>query len=307
MRSPHRLVLALVGAAACQATPTDREPFPAPDLEMLVQEAALSRAPQEVRLVDAANQPNLTFAAEPATAELLAAALQTNEQLRQLCLDNIANVNTAGFKKRTAAFGSRSIEADGQTFTVPVLLGGRPVFTTGTLESTDRCLDLAIDGDGLFAVTLPDGHTGYSRDGGLQINKDGKLVTGQGYVLVPGITLPSDLLELSIDAEGHVSGRTAGNPDVSTQFGQLTLTRFLAPDLLQDDGHGVWLASGASGPARVGYPGTDGLGTLKQGFVERSNVTVTNELVNLSVLERNRQSLLLVARHFGFVLEQEAP
>lgn len=307
MRSPHWLVLALVGAAACQATPTDREPFPAPDLDRLIREAALSRAPQEVRIVDASNHPNLTLAAEPATAELLAAALQTNEQLRQLCLDNIANVHTAGFKKRTAAFGSRSIEANGQTLTVPVLLGGRPMFTAGTLESTDRSLDLAIDGDGLFAVTLPDGRSGYTRDGSLQLDAQGKLVTGQGYVLVPEITLPSDLLELSLDAEGHVTGRTAGNPDVSTRFGQLTLTRFLVPDLLQDDGHGVWLASEASGLARVGYPGTDGLGTLKQGFVERSNVQVTNELVNLSVLERSRQSLLLVARHLGFVLEQETP
>ena len=100
------------------------------------------------------------------------------------------------------------------------------MFSPGTLEITDRNLDLAIDGEGFFSVLLPDGSTGYTRDGGFQLNADGKMVNGSGHILLPEITLPSDLLEINIDTEGRVTGRTAGNADTSSQFGQLTIHRF---------------------------------------------------------------------------------
>ena len=105
-----------------------------------------------------------------------------------------------------------------------------PIFAGGVIEDTGRGLDLAIEGHGLLAVWLPSGETGYTRDGRLHVNKDDKLVNTQDWVVRPGITVPSDLLkELSIDVEGHVSGRTAGTPDSMTQLGQLTISRLHRP------------------------------------------------------------------------------
>jgi hypothetical protein len=128
------------------------------------------------------------------------------------------------------------------------------VFTTGTLEITERDLDVAIDGEGFFAVTLPDGSTGYTRDGGFHLNADGKLVTGGGNVVLPEITVPSDTLEISIDPEGRVSGRTAGSPDTSTSFGQLTIHRFVNPSGMLAVGANVLRPTPASGAPITGHP-----------------------------------------------------
>ena len=232
-----------------------------------------------------------------------ATGMKAQQTMVDMIANNIANVNTAGFKKSLASFEdlfyvtlqSPGLATSGSGGETPIgtqlgsgtrLSGTTKVFTAGTLEGTDRSLDIAINGDGMFEVRLPSGQSGYTRDGSFQINKDGKLVTGQGYVLVPEISLPSDLLELSIDAEGHVSGRTAGSPDLSTTFGQLTLNRFVNPSGMIADGGNVMLVSPASGPPITQNPGTDGLGTLKQGFIERSNVAIVNELVNLIVAQR---------------------
>ena len=152
------------------------------------------------------------------------------------------------------------------------LNGTTKVFTTGTLEITERSLDVAIDGQGFFSVILPDGATGYTRDGNFHLNADGKLVTGAGNVLTP---------EVSIDPEGRVSGRTAGSPDTSTQFGQLNIHRFVNPSGMLASGSNVMRPTEASGQPTTGAPGSNGLGLLKQGFIERSNVQIVNELVNL--------------------------
>ena len=232
-----------------------------------------------------------------------ATGMKAQQTMVDMIANNIANVNTAGFKKSQASFedlfyvtlqspglaqstGGNPAPIGLQLGSGTRLSGTTKISTPGTLEGTDRSLDLAIDGEGMFQVLLPNGEFGYTRDGSFQVNKDGKLVTGQGYVLQPEITLPSDLLEMSIDAEGHVSGRTASNPDSSTQFSQLTLSRFINPAGMLAEGGNVMRQSAASGTPITQTPGVDGLGTLKQGFIERSNVAIVNELVNLIVAQR---------------------
>jgi flagellar basal-body rod protein FlgG len=232
-----------------------------------------------------------------------ATGMKAQQTMVDMIANNIANVNTAGFKKSQASFedlfyvtlqspglakgaGDAAVPIGTQIGSGTRLNGTTKVFTTGTLEITERTLDVAIDGEGFFGVTLPDGSVGYTRDGNFQTNADGKLVTGSGNVLLPEITMPSDTLEVSIDPEGRVSVRTAGNPDTSTLLGQLTLHRFVNPSGMLAVGANVLRPTEASGQPITNTPGTAGVGLLKQGFVERSNVQIVNELVNLIVAQR---------------------
>ncbi|MBK8099025.1 MAG: flagellar basal-body rod protein FlgG [Planctomycetes bacterium] len=232
-----------------------------------------------------------------------ATGMRAQQTMVDMIANNIANVNTAGFKKSQASFedllyvtlqspglakgaGDNPVPIGTQIGSGTRLNGTTKVFSPGTLEITDRQLDVAIDGEGLFAVVLPDGTTGYTRDGAFHLNADGKLVTGQGNILIPEINVPSDLLEISIDPEGRVSGRTAGNPDGSTLFGQMTIHRFLNPSGMLAVGANVMRPTEASGQPITAAPGQNGLGTIKQGFIERSNVQIVNELVNLIVAQR---------------------
>jgi flagellar basal-body rod protein FlgG len=232
-----------------------------------------------------------------------ATGMKAQQTMVDIIANNIANVNTAGFKRSQASFEdllyvtsqSPGLQRDGAGNPAPIglqvgsgsrLSGTTKVFSPGTLEITDRNLDLAIDGEGFFSVLLPDGSTGYTRDGGFQLNADGKIVNGSGHILLPEITLPGDLLEINIDTEGRVTGRTAGNADTSSQFGQLTIHRFLNPSGMLAVGGNVVHQTEASGAPTTGNPGQNGLGSLKQGFIERSNVQIVNELVNLIVAQR---------------------
>lgn len=232
-----------------------------------------------------------------------ATGMRAQQTMVDMIANNIANVNTAGFKKSQASFEdllyvtlqSPGLAKGSAGNPVPIgtqigsgtrLNGTTKVFSAGTLEITDRPLDLAIDGEGFFAVILPDASTGYTRDGAFHLNADGKLVTASGNILVPEIQVPSDLLEISVDPEGRVSGRTAGNPDTSTLFGQINLHRFINPSGMLAVGANVMRPTEASGQPLSAIPGQNGLGTLKQGFVERSNVAIVNELVNLIVAQR---------------------
>ena len=229
-----------------------------------------------------------------------ATGMKAQQTMVDMIANNIANVNTAGFKKSQASFedllyvklqsagdgtdGQRAIGTEIGSGTR--LSGTTKVHTSGTLEITDRAFDVAIDGEGFFEVLLPDGTSGYTRDGSFQLNAEGKLVTSAGYVLTPEITVPQDVLEISIDPEGRVSGRTASAPDAQTQFGQINLTRFLNPSGLSSRGSNISIAHPAAGAPTVAPPGTQGAGLLKQGFIERSNVQIVNELVNLIVAQR---------------------
>ncbi|MFK7738703.1 MAG: flagellar basal-body rod protein FlgG [Planctomycetota bacterium] len=232
-----------------------------------------------------------------------ATGMKAQQTMVDMIANNIANVNTAGFKKSQASFEdlfyvtlqSPGLARGGGGGAVPIgtqigsgtrMNGTTKVFTTGTLEITDRAFDVAIDGNGFFSVILPDGSTGYTRDGSFHVNAEGKLVTGAGNTLTPEITLPNDLLEISIDAEGRVSGSTAGSPDTSTLFGQLQIHRFINPSGMLAVGANILRPTEASGQPTTSTPGLVGLGTLKQGFIERSNVQIVNELVNLIVAQR---------------------
>ena len=231
-----------------------------------------------------------------------ATGMKAQQTMVDTIANNIANVNTAGFKRSQATFedllyvtlqapGLNQSRGNATPIGIQIGSGARlsgtiKVYSPGTLEITDRPLDLAIDGEGMFAVTLPDSSTGYTRDGQLHINADGTLVTSAGHILQPQITVPQDLLDLSIDPEGRVTGRTAASPDTSVVFGQISLFRFINPSGLYAAGSNVSTRTDASGDAVTANPGSSGLGFIKQGFVERSNVQIVNELVNLIVAQR---------------------
>ncbi len=227
--------------------------------------------------------------ADDAGIELLREALRVNQRQRELCLENLANVPTPGFKKRMLPMTNIAHPQTG--LQIPQAGAVTMVCTPGVLEMTDRNLDIAIDGEGWFAVLQPDGATAYTRDGAFHVDAEGRIVTGQGAVLQPQITLPSDTLELSVNPDGSFSGRTAGNADTVTQFGQIHLHRFLNAASLTPAGNGAYLPSAASGEPLTGWPMQNGLGGLKQGFLERSNVQVIHELVNLQAAERQRTVL----------------
>ena len=231
-----------------------------------------------------------------------ATGMKAQQTMVDTIAHNIANVNTAGFKKTQATFEDLlyiTLQAPGVSLAsgekTPIglqvgsgarLSGTTKIYTSGTLEGTNRAFDVAIDGDGFLQVTLPDGRTGYTRDGHLQINANGRLVTSQGYVLTPQVNLPQDILDFSISPNGQVAGRTASAPDVTTNFGQIQLAKFVNPSGLLSEGGNILRVSSASGQPTIANPGDQGIGTLRQAFIERSNVEIVNELVNLIVAQR---------------------
>ncbi len=284
----HTLGLVLLGGLfGCRTAPVPSSPRSA------IIDASFSREPESTSMQ--------VMAHDPVVAQLLRASLAAYEHQRRVMLENLTNVNTCGYKRRVVCMTTQDVAgSDGQAFQVPVVQGTVAIFTVGTLEATDRNLDLAIDGDGFFAVMRVGGSTGYTRNGSLQIDVRGKIVTGQGLIVLPEITVPNDTLEISIDPEGLVTGRTAGSPDTTTSFGQLTIHRFTNQAGLRIE-NGIYQPTDASGCPVTATPGTSGLGLLKQGFLERSNVQTTNELVNLQILEQQHDALVRVMRHFGLV------
>ena len=229
-----------------------------------------------------------------------ATGMQAQQTMVDMIANNIANVNTAGFKKSQASFEDLlyvNLQAPGgnETSQLPTgtqigsgtrLSATTKVYSAGTLDNTGNRYDVAVDGDGFFSVTLPDGNLAYTRDGSFRLNRDGQLVSGQGLVLKPEITVPSDLLELRIDPEGRVLATSASSPDTASELGVIQLHRFVNPSGLLSVGGNLLRPTDASGAPITGNPGQQGLGTLKQGFIEKSNVQIVNELVNLIVAQR---------------------
>jgi flagellar basal-body rod protein FlgG len=214
---------------------------------------------------------------------------------------NIANVNTAGFKKSHMQFedlvyqevkapGSASSAAGEAPVGLEMGLGTRPIatardFTPGNLRATGSNLDVAIEGDGFFQVTLPDGTTGYTRAGSLQRDAQGMLVTSEGYALDPQISIPANATSVTISKDGIVSAQVAGQ-SASQQLGTLELATFQNPAGLRPMGGNLFAATTASGEPQSGTPGTDGRGTVAQGFLEDSNVSVVEEMVNMILGQR---------------------
>ena len=215
--------------------------------------------------------------------------------------NNLANVNTTGYKRSKVEFQDvlyqRLSQAGVSTATGAVIptnleigYGVKPVATTrqydmGEMTPTENPFDLAINGNGFFQVSLPDGTTGYTRDGTFKISPDGRLVTSDGFYLTPEITIPEDSESVSITPEGVVSVMQVGQSD-PTEVGQLELARFINPAGLSAMGHNLLEITAASGDPVTAVPGEEGLGQLAQGYLEVSNVDVVAEMVNMIIAQR---------------------
>ncbi len=216
--------------------------------------------------------------------------------------NNIANMNTTGFKRRRAEFTDLlyqdlrrvgSTSSDAGTIVpagVQIGIGVKPsavyrITEQGNMVITDNPLDLAIQGRGYFEVELPSGDIGYTRSGALQRSADGTIVTADGYVVMPGITVPDDATSVTVNATGEVLVHIAGT--VAPQnIGQFEMAVFANEGGLQAIGDNLLLETAASGPAIVATPGSAGFGTLQQGFLETSNVNVVSEITNLITAQR---------------------
>lgn len=210
--------------------------------------------------------------------------------------NNLANVNTTGFKGSRAVFDDllyqnlTQVGADtSQTTQSPTGLnvgtGVRVVsteknYSQGSINNTGNTFDVAVQGLGFFQVLQPDGQLAYTRDGSFQLNAQGQLVTSSGYQIQPAITIPSGAQSVTIGADGTVSVQLP-NQTTPTTVGTLQLANFINPAGLQDLGGNLSVETASSGPPTVGTPGLSGLGTLIQGSVEGSNVDVVEELVNM--------------------------
>ena len=216
--------------------------------------------------------------------------------------NNIANMSTTGFKRSRAEFqdliyqnlrsvGSASSDTGN---TVPsglqIGLGVRPAATyrideQGSLTTTNNQLDLAISGRGFFQVTMPDGTTAYTRSGSLQLNGSGQIVTADGYLIVPNITVPTTATTVTVNSSGQVLATLSGQTAQST-LGQLQLATFVNPAGLDAAGSNLLKETTASGSASTGNPGATGYGTIVQGSLEQSNVDNVTEITNLITAQR---------------------
>lgn len=213
--------------------------------------------------------------------------------------NNIANVNTAGYKRAQISFvdlvagGANANElTPGQGMLAPG--SGTKVqsiqhdFSTGELKTTGNELDLAISGNGFLEVELTDGNYGYTRSAQLTTDKDGVLITRTGHKLSRQIVIPSDASEIKISKQGEVLVKLASEVDL-VSVGELELASFASQEHLNSVGDSLYLANEETGPAYYGQPGNDGLGTVEQGFIEVSNVSMVNEMVSLLMAQRAYQ------------------
>ena len=216
--------------------------------------------------------------------------------------NNIANMTTTGYKRRRAEFqdllyqnqrriGSSS-SAEGTVVPAGVQLGlgvktaaVYRIHEQGELINTENSFDLAIQGDGYFVVELPNGDLAYTRSGNFQLSPNGELVTPDGYKISPGITVPQDAISVSINQEGTVSAKIAGQVE-EQELGQLQLATFVNEAGLEALGSNLLQETSASGEALGGPPGTEGLGTVLQGFLESSNVNPVQEITALIAAQR---------------------
>jgi flagellar basal-body rod protein FlgG len=220
----------------------------------------------------------------------------------QVISNNLANMTTTGYKRQRAEFqdllydhvsriGTQT-SAQGNILPVGIDLGsgvktvGTPrLMTQGTLTKTSSSLDLAIRGDGFFKIQLPDGTYSYTRDGSFQMDAQGRIVTAQGNVVQPAVTIPQNSTGLTINSQGQVSVMPQGS-STPTILGQLTLTRFINQAGLLSVGDNMYTETPASGSPQDGLPSTDGAGDLQQGNLEQSNVDSVTEITNLIAAQR---------------------
>jgi flagellar basal-body rod protein FlgG len=214
---------------------------------------------------------------------------------------NLANVGTNGYKKEHAVFedlmyqtlrqsGAASSEQTQLPTGVQIGLGVRTVATArqfgqGNLQQSSNPLDVAVKGDGFFQIQMPDGTTSYTRDGAFQLSATGQLVTNTGYTVQPGITIPANAQSITIGNDGTVTVTLPGQTGTQS-VGQLQLATFINPAGLEAKGGNLYAETAASGTPNAGAPGSNGLGSLTQGFIETSNVNVVEELVTMIQTQR---------------------
>jgi len=215
--------------------------------------------------------------------------------------NNLANVNTSGFKKSRADFQdllyqnlrtAGTTEAQGSQVPtgIQVGLGTRlaavqKIFTQGDFKETGNPLDLVIEGDGFFQVLMPNGETAYTRDGSFKLDAQGRIVTSDGYPLQPEIAIPAEATSISVGSDGTISVTIPGQ-NAPQEVGQLQIVKFINPAGLTSIGRNLLTQSAASGDPVVDTPGLNGLGTLAHGFIEMSNVQVVEEMVNMITAQR---------------------
>lgn len=229
-----------------------------------------------------------------------ATGMTAQQMMVDVIANNLANINTTGFKRSQINFQdllylklkepgtevSSGVNAPGG-----LEIGGGvraattiKVFSIGELQNTGRPLDVAITGDGFLQVTLPNGDTRYTRDGSLQINANGELVTTNGYAIEPAITIPTTAVSVSIEKDGGVNVTDATG--TLSVVGNIQLARFPNPSGLSSEGDNLLAETQASGSPVTGTPGAEGFGTIQSGFLEKSNVQMVTELVNLITAQR---------------------
>jgi len=214
--------------------------------------------------------------------------------------NNLANVNTTGFKRSQINFqdllyvtmeepGTEVASGINSPSGMEIGSGVRAastikVFTAGELQNTSRSLDIAITGDGFLQITMPNGDLRYTRDGSLQTNANGELVTTKGYAIEPAISIPIDAVSVSIEKDGGVN--VTDSSGTQSVVGTIQLARFPNPSGLSSEGDNLLSETEASGTPTTGTPGENGFGTIQSGFLEKSNVQIVTELVNLITAQR---------------------
>jgi len=230
-----------------------------------------------------------------------ASGMAAQQMNMDVIANNLANANTSGFKAARADFQDllyQTMQAPGATAAagaqvptgIQVGLGTRcaavqRMFITGQLRQTGNALDLAIEGDGFFTVLTPDGTTAYTRDGAFKLDGNGRVVSSEGCVLQPEITVPPEATNITVGRDGTVTVSLPGQTEPQT-LGQIQLARFLNPAGLSAIGRNMYVATAASGEAVTGLGGSNGFGTVAQYSLEMSNVKIIDEMVNLIVAQR---------------------
>lgn len=249
--------------------------------------------------------------------------LSAQDTALRVIANNLANVNTDGFKRDRAVFedllyqiprqpgaqstSSTELPSGLQLGTGVRTAGTQKVFAQGSIEITEQSLDLAMDGDGFFQITMPDGGTAYTRHGQFQLNSSGDIVTAQGYNLEPTITIPEDATSITIGEDGTVSV-TQGGSAVASQIGQIQVATFINPTGLESNGGNLYLETVSSGTPTTGNPADAGVGRIVQGALENSNVNSVEELVDMistqRAFEMNSKVISTADQMLSFVTQQ---
>ncbi|MCZ8188066.1 MAG: flagellar basal-body rod protein FlgG [Beijerinckiaceae bacterium] len=231
-----------------------------------------------------------------------ATGMKAQEKSVEVISNNVANMRTTGFKRQMIHFqdllydhqrraGAPTSDQNTQAPAGVFVGSGTRVVATprimsqGNITQTERTYDLAIRGEGFFRVQLPDGRTAYARDGGFETDAQGRIVTKEGYLVDPGITIPQDATSVAINQQGQVSALLPGNAQPQL-LGQISLARFINKTGLESIGDNLYLETAGSGPAIEGTPGGEGFGNLQQGYLEESNVNAVTEIAAMIQAQR---------------------